>query len=190
MTGFYYEDEIFEQLQLANEDLGKKEFVECTFRHCDFSEAHLSTTDFIDCHFIGSNLSMIQVAGTGFKNVDFDNCKMLGVDFQVCSDFLLKLSFKDCQLDFSNFHQMKLAQTQFINCRMESVEFQEADLSRAVFKGSSLMNAQFYNSNLEESDFREAIAYIINPNQNRVKGAKFSLDGVMGLLQQYQIEIT
>lgn len=189
MTGFYYEDETFEQLQMINEDLSKKEFVECTFRHCDLSEADLSGSDFIDCHFLDSNLSMMQVTGTGFKNVDFENCKILGVDFQVCSDFLLQLAFKECQLDFSNFHQMKLSQTPFINCRMESVELQEADLSGAVFTGSSMLNAQFYSTNLEGSDFRETIAYIINPNQNRVKGAKFSLEGVAGLLQQYQIEI-
>lgn len=190
MTGFYYENETFDQLQLAGEDLSQKEFVDCIFQGCDFSEANFYKTDFIDCQFRDCNLSMVVVEQTGWKNVLCKHCKILGVDFQLCSDFLLKLAFEDCQLDYANFDKKKLAKTPFIDCRLESVSFQETDLSEAQFRGSILSHSQFYQTQLSGADFRGASAYTIDPNQNRIRGAKFSLEGVPGLLQQYQIEIS
>lgn len=190
MTGFYYENETFKGQLLMGEDLSKKEFVECTFQQCDFTEANLSGTDFIDCTFEHCNLSMVVLEETGLKNVSFKSCKLMGVDFQVCNDFLLQLKFEECQLDFANFQQMKLSKTQFLDCRMESVEFQETDLSASTFNRSQLTHSHFHRSNLEQTDFREVIDYRIDPTQNRIKGAKFSLEGIHGLLEKFQIVIS
>jgi hypothetical protein len=42
---------------------------------------------------------------------------------------------------------------------------------------------------LEKADFRTAFNYSINPETNRIKKAKFSKEGLNGLLDKYDIEI-
>ena len=42
---------------------------------------------------------------------------------------------------------------------------------------------------LEKADFRTAKNYSIDPEQNRLKKAKFSLSGVVGLLRKYDIVV-
>jgi fluoroquinolone resistance protein len=47
----------------------------------------------------------------------------------------------------------------------------------------------FDRTNLEKADFRSAGNYSIDPTTNKIKKARFSLDGVAGLLDKYDIEI-
>jgi fluoroquinolone resistance protein len=42
---------------------------------------------------------------------------------------------------------------------------------------------------LEKADFRTSNGYSIDPEMNRIKKAKFSLEGVAGLLDKYDIEV-
>jgi len=51
------------------------------------------------------------------------------------------------------------------------------------------MRATFENTALEKVDLRTGFNYSINPEINRIKKAKFSLQGVLGLLDKYDIEI-
>ena len=52
------------------------------------------------------------------------------------------------------------------------------------------MRATFDNTILEKVDFKTSFNYAIDPEQNRVKKARFSLVGVAGLLDKYGVEIT
>jgi len=72
---------------------------------------------------------------------------------------------------------------------MEEVDFTETDLSKSVFAHSNLNRALFYKTNLEKTDFRTAYNYSFDPDENRIKGAKFLNPAVLGLLAKYQIEI-
>ena len=49
--------------------------------------------------------------------------------------------------------------------------------------------ATFSHTILEKADFRTSFNYSINPEINRIKKAKFSLIGIAGLLDKYDIEI-
>jgi uncharacterized protein YjbI with pentapeptide repeats len=69
------------------------------------------------------------------------------------------------------------------------VDWTECDLSSSVFERCDLRDAKFENSNLEKVDFRTAFNFSIDPDNNRIKKARFSLDGVPGLLGKYNIEI-
>jgi hypothetical protein len=51
------------------------------------------------------------------------------------------------------------------------------------------MQAVFHHTTLEHVDFRTSYNYSINPENNRIKKAKFSIWGVSGLLYKYDIEI-
>lgn len=69
------------------------------------------------------------------------------------------------------------------------VDFSQADLSGASFLGSELSGAVFDQTNLEKADFREAENYRIDPESNRIKIARFDLEGLPGLLGKYGIKI-
>lgn len=49
--------------------------------------------------------------------------------------------------------------------------------------------ATFENTIIEKTDFLSSFNYSIDPETNRIKKAKFSLAGVTGLLDKYDIEI-
>ena len=52
-----------------------------------------------------------------------------------------------------------------------------------------LEGAIFERTNLESSDFRTATHFTIDPEKNRLKKAKFSKEGVLGLLKNYDIVV-
>jgi hypothetical protein len=58
-----------------------------------------------------------------------------------------------------------------------------------VFDNCDLLQAIFDLSIIEKADFRTAYNYSINPEKNRIKKAKFSVLGLSGLLEHYDIEI-
>jgi fluoroquinolone resistance protein len=58
-----------------------------------------------------------------------------------------------------------------------------------VFDNCDLSKASFDNTILEKADFRTAFNYSINPESNKIKKAKFSVSGIAGLLDKYDIHI-
>jgi uncharacterized protein YjbI with pentapeptide repeats len=72
---------------------------------------------------------------------------------------------------------------------LQEVDFTDCDLSEAVFERCDLERTQFINTNLEKADLRGSWNYSIDPEVNRIKKAKFSLPGITGLLDKYDIMI-
>ncbi len=72
---------------------------------------------------------------------------------------------------------------------MEQVDFSEADLSRSVFKNCDLSAAIFSNTNLEKADLFSASDFNIDPELNKITGAKFSSENLAGLLDKYKLII-
>jgi fluoroquinolone resistance protein len=58
-----------------------------------------------------------------------------------------------------------------------------------LFTNCDLAGAIFNNTILEKANFTTARNYSINPQTNVVKKAKFSLPGVVGLLDVFKITI-
>lgn len=184
-----HEDKKFENIDYSEKKLANREFTSCHFTNCNFTKSDLSNNDFVDCTFNNCNFSLTQLQGAGLKNVQFLACKLVGVAFYSCGTFLFSVNFQDCRLDYSSFVQMKIKKTQFVNCSLKDVDFTEADLSMASFKNCDLLNAAFMRTNLEKADFRDAYNYGFDPELNRIKKAKFSAVGALGLLGKYNIEI-
>ena len=82
-----------------------------------------------------------------------------------------------------------MKKTNFIDCSMQEMDLAEVDLSMAVLKNCDLLNTSFMRTILEKADFRTARNYSFDPEQNKIKQAKFSFPGVAGLLNKYQIVI-
>jgi uncharacterized protein YjbI with pentapeptide repeats len=145
--------------------------------------------DFIDCQFVDCNLSLVTLNGTLFQEASFRDCKMLGLKFENCNKFGLSVYFRNCTLNNSSFYRAKMKKTVFIDCNLQHVDFSEADLFDSSFENSDLEQAVFDNSNLEKVDFRGAKNFIIDPEKNRMKQAKFLRPDLMGLLLKYNMQI-
>jgi uncharacterized protein YjbI with pentapeptide repeats len=72
---------------------------------------------------------------------------------------------------------------------LQDVDFAEADLTAAVFDNCNLIQAIFDRTILEKADLLTSYNYFIDPETNNIKKAKFSIDGVIGLLAKYDITI-
>jgi|SaaInl5LU_22_DNA_1037371.scaffolds.fasta_scaffold02996_8 fluoroquinolone resistance protein len=185
---------LFEELTFTGKDfknhpLEAGDYELCVFIECDFSNVNLSKFQFIECEFFQCNLSSCKVVQTGFQEVKFDDCKMIGINFEQCKDFSFSISTSGCQLDHSMFFKKKLARTQFIQTRLREVDFTESNLHEAVFDQCDLTDAVFEHTDLRNTDFRGSHGFVIDPESNTMKGAKFSLSSVTGLLAKYGLDI-
>jgi fluoroquinolone resistance protein len=165
------------------------EYELCIFTGCDFSNKDFSGSKFIECEFSDCNLSNAKIANVIFRNVKFLGCKMLGLMFNTSNSFGFSVGFSDCNLQHSSFYQKKMKGAVFKNTRLAEVDFTECDLTKVRFDGCDFAGATFDRTNLEKCDFQSSFNYIIDPQLNKIKKAKFSLAGIPGLLLQYDIEI-
>lgn len=63
-------------------------------------------------------------------------------------------------------------------------------LTKGEYECCTFINCDFSNSDLAETIFMECVFEgCIDPELNRIKKARFSLGGVAGLLDKYDIEI-
>jgi len=132
---------------------------------------------------------MIQLSGTSLKTIHFKECKLLGIKFQECTDFLFSVNFQDCVLDYSSFANKKMPKTSFNSCSIKEVSFIGTNLTNSVFDNCNLENAIFNDTQLAEVNFMTARSFIIDPEFNPMRKAKFSTQGIVGLLDKYDIKI-
>ena len=189
MDSKYIDEQTFKNVDFSKEPLSIGEYEYCTFMGCDFSNSMLSSIRFLETEFVDCNFSNAVLGQTSFQTVIFKTCKMLGLQFDACDQFGFAASFDTCQLDHSSFHGMKLNRSVFKNSQMEGVDFSGADLKGSKLFECNLLHAIFQDTNLEKADLRKSINYSIDPEQNRIKNAIFSLPEVIGLLDKYQIVV-
>ncbi len=114
---------------------------------------------------------------------------MLGLFFDRCNAFGLSFSFDRCILNHSTFYKTKIKKTTFNHTQLQETDFTECDLTESLFDQCDLLRARFDNTVIEKADFRTAYNYSIDPEINRIKKAKFSIHGISGLLEKYNIVI-
>ena len=189
MEQVYIEEKTFDKSDFTQNPLPKGEYESCVFNNCSFSNADLTEVKFVECEFLGCNLSLATLTNTAFRDTKFKDCKMLGLHFENCNKFGLTMGFDNCIINHSSFYQTKQKKTTFKNSQLQEADFTECDLTSSVFENCDLARAAFYNTILEKADFRTSFNYSIDPEINRIKKAKFSLPGIVGLLYKYDIEI-
>jgi len=119
----------------------------------------------------------------------FTGCKLIGLNFEKSDDFMMSMSFYNCQLNFSSFYQISLKNTTFDSCNLEKVDFTATNLTGTVFHQCDFKNALIENTILDKADLRSSVNYNIDPEKNSIKKARFSMRGVVGLLNKYDIKI-
>lgn len=184
------DNELYEGRDFKVSPLEKGEYENCTFKNCNFAGLDLAGLIFSECVFVGCDFSNAQTGSTGFREVDFKQCKLMGLRFDRCNTLLLSFTFQDCVLSFSSFYRLKIKNTKFIGCKLHEVDFSETDLTNAQFQNCELDRATFDGTVLAGADLRSALNFTIDPDTNRLKKTKFSTDGALSLLSKYGIVVT
>jgi fluoroquinolone resistance protein len=183
-----HDDTTFEEISYAGTAVTGCEYNGCTFKKCDFS-SNFANNKFIDCVFDGCNLTMIKLTKSTLSGVEFKRCKLLGVNFTDCIDFLFSVGFEGCILDYSSFMLKKMLKTRFSGSSVKEVTFTQANLAGSVFAECDLNGAVFNRTDISGANFITAHNYDIEPEINVIKKAAFSAQGIHGLLSKYQLKI-
>jgi uncharacterized protein YjbI with pentapeptide repeats len=189
MNPIFSLEKTFQKINFSLHPIPKGEYELCSFINCDFSNTDLSSMVFVSCEFVACNLSLVPINDTSFREVNFKDCKMLGLRFDTCHTFGLAMNFINCNLNHSSFYKIKLKKSTLKDCQLQETDFTECDLTASKIENCNFLNASFDRTILEKADLRTSYNYLINPEQNHIKRAKFSLSGVSGLLVKYDIEI-
>ncbi len=189
MSPHFIDDQTFKHHDFTQIALQKGTYENCQFQDCNLSTVRLTGFIFIDCQFSNCDFSNAILTETGLQNILFDRCKLIGIRFDSFQSFLFSANFNHCRLDFSSFYQVDLRKSIFQACSLVEVDFANANLSKIVLKKCNLSNAIFEQTNLSETDFRTAINFNIEPSVNQINKAKFSVNGLIGLLRKYNLSI-
>ena len=163
----------------------RDDYENCEFVNCIFSD--ISQLSFINCLFKACNLSNCNVNNSKLQDISFFDCKLLGINFSQAKDFAFTLFCKNCNLDYVSFDKKKLNKSVFENCKMNNANFTQADLSKTKLINCDLLDAHFAQTNLAGVDFTSTQNFLINPENNVIKKAKFLSQDLEKLLYQYDI---
>jgi len=185
----FIEDKTFTKTDFALNKPEPADYENCIFKSCNFASTDLSGLNFSECEFLECDLSLAKTIKTTFRDIQFKNCKLLGLHFENCNEFLFSAGFENCVLNLSSFYKLKLKNAKFKNTGLHEVDFTESDLSSSIFDNCDFSGAVFDRTILEKADFRTSYNYSIDPETNRIKKAKFSVSGLTGLLAKYDIDV-
>jgi len=183
------EDIVFENVDFRTEAFKKGEYENCTFKKCIFSGCDLNAFKFIACIFEHCDLSLANINKVVLRDVQFKDCKMVGLKFDTTDSFSISIAIDNCILTYASFYKLKLKNMIFLNSKLDEVDFTEADLTNAVFNSCDLTNAIFSATNLEKADFTTSFNYSIDMDANKIKKSKHSKAQLGGLLEKYNLTI-
>lgn len=183
----------FTNLDLSDQKIDSVTFEECSFSDCKFTETTFKNCHFIDCRFDRSNISNCHFGHSKFNDVEFLECKVIGIDWTRAAwpniALFSPLKFYKCVLNDSTFWGLSLNELVVEECKAHDVDFRNGSFADANFKDTDFSNALFNETNLSGADFTEASNYQIDVNYNRIKGAKFSRYEAGSLLESLGIEL-
>jgi fluoroquinolone resistance protein len=71
---------------------------------------------------------------------------------------------------------MKLKNTLFRNSDLREANFAQSNLAAAIFENCNLERVLFQKTNLEKANLLTSYGYTLDPEDNKIQGAKFSLE--------------
>jgi len=184
-----YLREVFRDIVFADANISGKEFSECRFVKCDFTEADISRCLFDDCVFEGCNLSNPKISHAKLMDVEFRQCKLVGLRFYQCDQAVFDLVFEECRMMNCNFSDLKMKRSKFLSCEVVGCYFQNTFLVEADFTGSVFRETLFSACDLKKASFFDAHGYSIDPRSNQIEKAIFSTPDVLSLIECFNIII-
>jgi len=184
-TNDYWEEEFTEY---KDKKLDSIYFDSCTFIKCDFSKAIFSSCKFTECTFINCDLSLCILKNCTFNDVSFENSKLLGISWSSCLE-PFDVRFNSCNISQNSFHLMDLRHMKFIGSSIKDSGFEECNMQKTVFDNCDLELSSFINNDLKKSNFETSKNYLIDPSQNDIEKAQFSLPEALSFLSLLPIKI-
>jgi fluoroquinolone resistance protein len=186
-----YADHIFKDVSQDHGEVVSGEFYDCVFLRCSFDESVFRNCRFANCVFRECDLSLMRVPDSRFTSTRFENSKVVGVNWTEAdwpqAGLGNPIGFFTSAISHSTFMGLSLRDIEIRNCVAIDVDFREANLSRADFAGTDLSRCLFSSTDLSEADLSRARNYLIDPGQNVLRQARFSLPEAMSLL--YSLDI-
>lgn len=189
MSANYIIEKKYSNTTFQDKDIIYKDFEKCSFVNCNFTKADFQGVAFTDCTFLNCNFAYARINYVAFRDALFTVCDFTNVNFAMVDPLLFSVEFKDCILDYAKFYKLKIKGTIFSNCSLTAVDFMNTDLTEAVFDNCNLHQSVFIDAIANKADFTTSYNFIIDPERNKLKKARFSLDGLKGLLEKYDIVI-
>ncbi len=189
----YYEGECFESLRLSGETLSGGEFVDCEFRACSFEELQLLRCSFRECRFLSCTISQVKTRSSELKYCEFEDCTVLGLNWALLKpdgpfgEPIEKM--KNCRIRYGSFSSMNFKKFNFSASALTHCTFADCDLSESDLRSCELTDTEFFRCDLRKADFRHAGGFIIDVNNNRLQGARFTYPEVLDLLDGLGIRI-
>lgn len=184
-TNDYWEEEF---IDLEEKELDSIYFDNCTFVKCNFSKAVIYKCKFTECRFVNCDLSLAVLKASTFNDVSFENCKLIGISWSSC-DEPFDVTFSSCNLSQNSFHLMDLRQIKFIDSLIKDSGFEECNMEKSLFDNCDLQLSSFIKNNLKKANFVTSKNYLIDPKQNDLTKASFSLPEALSFLALLPIEI-
>lgn len=189
MNKAFIDSKEFNGIDFTKNGLTLADYEACNFINCNFSECDLSDIGFVECNFDNCNFSLVKLYNTTLREVCFNSSKLLGLRFDNCSKYFFEIRFEESILNLSSFYRLDMTRIKFTGCKLHEVDFTESDMKGIQFNHCDLDRAIFDRTKAEKTDFRTAYNYSIDLDKNHFTNAKFSLNGIKGLLSKYKIEI-
>lgn len=189
----YYEDRLFENLNLLDSTAENIEFESCTFKNCRFENTLVKKVKFSLCTFDSCSIINPSDDNSVLVSCNFKGCALYGVNWlSLCSSgrFAKPVeAFKNCNLKYNTFANMNFRRFDFKGNSITVTLFAECDLSDASFYGCDLAKTEFFKCDLKKCDFRDAYGYRIDVLTNSLKGARFCYPEVSNLFESLEIVI-
>ena len=184
-TNDYWEEEF---TQYKDKTLDGIYFDNCTFIKCDFNKSIFYSCKFTECTFINCDLSLASLKSCTFNDVTFENSKLLGLSWSSCEE-PFDVTFDSCNLSQNSFHLLDLRQMKFKNSLIRDTGFEECNLERASFENCNLEQTVFIKNSLKKANFETSRNYLIDPSQNDLEKAQFSLPEALSFLSLLPIKL-
>lgn len=148
-------------------DLNHSNLVDVDINNCDFSGADFSycyMPSLVNVNLGKSNISKSKFISSKLKNINFSNSKVSdtlfnfatleNVNFSNCQD-LLKVHFKDSELNLVNFNNSHIYGSTFIASILSEINFNGTEIISTSFTCSLLQKVDFItNKAMFDLDFR------------------------------------
>lgn len=187
-----YNEETFENKELASETVSDCKFIACKFKKCNLTGLKLNGCDFIECHFTDCYISIDDIKSSEAKYCEFDHTRLFSVNWSLLlaggiSEPIYRLT--DCVLKYNQFSEMNFKKFSFAGNDILSSMFAECSMTEADFSGCNLEETEFFKCDLRKSDFRGAKGYLVDVLSSKVSGAHFSMPEATNLLRSLQIKV-
>ncbi|HEV2450828.1 MAG TPA: pentapeptide repeat-containing protein [Streptosporangiaceae bacterium] len=153
-AGAAYDTVHFDQASFDAQEAPGARFLDCAFTGVSLHDAGLRR-----CRFTGVWLSDVRVTLSDLAESEWSDATFSGgilAGAEAYGSTLTRVVFTGCKLDSVNFREAELTEVSFTDCLLRDVDLSGASLRRASFAGSRLTGVDISRARLDRVDLRGA----------------------------------